>query len=197
MRFARWLSARGLWIAAAVAVVVFAVVGGGAGARGASGTAGAARGAGGVLPGRPGFSPSSRELRASVLRSRHADLSTGAMRVGAEVPWLRRAESDTFVAGSGRLVTKIYPLPVNYRTSTGSFAPINAGLVASGSSGYVQQANNLGVVLPASAADPAQVGEQAGSLSVGLVGASGAGTVSGTSVSFPNALPGVDCPTTL
>ena len=99
------------------------------------------------------------------------------------MPWLRRADSDTYVAGSGRLVTKIYPYPVNYRTSSGAFAPIDAGLVASGSS-YGQKANDLGVQLPQSAADPAKVSTGGGSLALSLSGVSGTGTVSGSTEKF-------------
>lgn len=121
--------------AALVVATVFGVVGSVAVASGSS--ARGARGAVGAVSAGWRFSATSRELRASVLRTRHADRSAPPVRAGAEVPWLRRADSDTFVAGSGRLVTKIYPSAVNYRTASGSFAPIDRTLVPSGS-GYVQ-----------------------------------------------------------
>jgi hypothetical protein len=67
--------------------------------------------------GRAGFAPTGEELRASALRTRHADRSVQPVTPGAQLPWLRRANANTFLAGSGRLLTKIYPYPVNYRTT--------------------------------------------------------------------------------
>ena len=115
--------------------------------------------------------------------------SQAPVKVGAEVPWLRKADSDTFLAGSGRLVTRIYPQPVNYKTSAGSFAPIDSSLVASGS-GWAQKANDLGVLLPGDASGAARVSDAAGGLSFSLVGASGVGSVSGQVESFPSAVAG-------
>jgi RHS repeat-associated protein len=140
---------------------------------------------------RRGFSPSAGEMRASSLRTRHAIAGQAPSQPGAELPWLRRANADTFEAGSGRLMTRIYPYPVNYKTGGGSFAPINTQLVASGS-GYAQTANNLGVHLPQSAANDAQVSDATGGLSFGLVGASGNAAASGGAVKFAGALSGVD-----
>jgi hypothetical protein len=88
-------------------------------------------------------------------------------------------------------MTKIYPFRVSYRTATGAFAAIDDRLVASGS-GYAQQANDLGVFLPGTAAGAGRVSDSAGGLSFGLQGASGSGSVSGTVESFSAALPGVD-----
>jgi hypothetical protein len=72
------------------------------------------------------------------------------LRVGAQVLRLRRRDSDTFWSGSGRLVTRVYATPVNYRTATGRYVPINTTLSRAGSgSGFVQAGNDLGVRLPA------------------------------------------------
>ena len=146
----------------------------------------------GVFAAGRGFSPTARELAASALRTPRATRALAPTKVGAKVPWLSRADSNTFVAGSGHLMAKIYPFPVNYRSSSsGAWTPINPALKAS-SSGYAQTANDLGVRLPTSAAASAKVADRAGGLSFGLVGASGTGTVAGTTETFPGALSGVD-----
>lgn len=79
--------------------------------------------------------------------------SVTGLHVGREIARLRRARSDTFrVSGDPQakmgLVTRIYPVPVNYRDASGRFVPINPALVSTGA-GFVQRANNLGVTLPA------------------------------------------------
>ena len=80
-------------------------------------------------------------------------------------------------------MSKVYPFAVNYRSSSGVFAPINAQLQRSGS-GYAQRANNLGVSLPSSASGLAHVADASGSLAFGLAGASGSGSVSGVVEKF-------------
>jgi hypothetical protein len=134
-------------------------------------------------PTHPGLVVRGAGVRASSLRTPHAVRSEAPAKAGAEVPWLRRANADTFVAGSGRLMTRIYPFAVNYRTSAGSFAPINTALKPAGA-GFVQRANDLGVSLPKSASAPARVSDRAGSLSFGLVGASGTRRVTGQVETF-------------
>jgi hypothetical protein len=66
--------------------------------------------------GRPGYSPTNAEVRASSLRTPHAVRSQAPAKPGAELPWLRRADVNTFQAGSGRLITRIYSTPINLRT---------------------------------------------------------------------------------
>jgi RHS repeat-associated protein len=137
------------------------------------------------------FSPSVSELGASALRTPGAMRSRVPAAAGARLSWLSRADSDTFEAGSGRLESRIYPTPVNYRTASGSFAAINPALTASGG-GYVQTANDLGVELPKNGATLARVSVARGSVAFGLVGASGVRHESGTTDAFSDALPGVD-----
>lgn len=131
----------------------------------------------GVVLGRPGFSASAREFRASLRHLRGAVRPSAAARPGARIARLSRARSNTYAAGSGRLTTRVYSEPVNYR-SHGRFLPINAGL-ARGDTGYRQHANNLGVLLPLSAAAPARVSVAGGSLRFALAGASGRRSVTG------------------
>jgi RHS repeat-associated protein len=140
--------------------------------------------------GRAGFSPTGKELSESVLRTRHDSRGHAPVSVGAKVPWLSRADSNTFVAKSGHLVARIYPFPINYRTRSGSWRTINAGLKPSGR-GYAQRANNLGVTLPKAAATPATVADTVGGLSFWLAGASKTGQLVGRSERFPHVLPGV------
>ena len=103
---------------------------------------------------------------------------------------MRRADADTFLAGDGRLVSKIYPFAVNYRSSAGSFAPIDPRLVRSGN-GYVQAANNLGLRLPAVASGPVSVRNRGGAVAFSLAGARGEGAVVGSTERFAAAAPGV------
>ncbi|MGH3602071.1 MAG: RHS repeat-associated core domain-containing protein [Pseudonocardiaceae bacterium] len=144
-----------------------------------------------LAAGRAGFSPTAKELAASTLRTARASRTLAPVKAGRKVPWLSRADSNTFVAGSGHLAAKIYPFPVNYRSAAGKWTAINTGLRTSGS-GYGQRANDLGVRLPRSAAEPARVADRSGGLSFGLAGAAGIGRVAGTTDRFTGALSGVD-----
>ncbi len=136
--------------------------------------------------GRGGFSPTPRQLRGSELRIPRVHGVATPMRAGTEVARLRRVNSDTFLAGSGRLVTRVYPFAVNYRTASGAFARIDGRLRPSGS-GYAQRANDLGVRLPATASSLARVSDAAGGLAFGLSGAAGTGRVSGRVETFAGA----------
>lgn len=167
----------------AVGLVALGIAGSGAGASPKRAPRRVGHPDGGFVPSRGGFSASARELSASARRAPRAKRVGAPVTAGAEVPGLRRADSDTFVAGSGRLVTKIYPSVVNYRTPSGSFAAIKPGLTAS-ASGYRQRANNLGVVLPKAASQLARVSDAGGGLMFGLQGATGLGSVSGTTDTF-------------
>ena len=163
---------------------------------GSSATAGVSRGVhvanhGLFTAGRPGFSPTAREVAGSARRAGRSGRSGLPVRVGARLGWLSRATSSTFVAGSGRLVTRIYSVPVNYKTSRGSFAAIDDGLVAT-ASGWRQRANDLGVRLPRSATQPARLSVAAGGLALRLAGSAGRGVTSGTVDRFMAARPGVD-----
>jgi len=131
------------------------------------------------MPARPGFAMSQGEVRASALRTRGATRSALPARVGALLPWLAKADSNTYMGANGHLVTEIFDSPVNYLSSSGWYVPINTALRA-GRSGFVQQANDLGVVLPRAADGLVRVASQRGRLAFGLVGASGGGRVSGS-----------------
>ena len=136
-------------------------------------------------------SRSARALRGSWIKTRGVVRSQAPVTAGAELPWLRKADSRTFVAGSGRLVTRIYPFAINYRTGKHEFSAINPDLVATGA-GYRQAANGLGITLPQSASGGVHVGTGASALSFGLAGAFGRGVVSGAVERFADAGSGIE-----
>ena len=138
-------------------------------------------------------SRSAAQLRTSSRRVPGVRKADAVAKPGGEVVSLRRRDSDTFLAGDGRLVTRIYPSAVNYPTKSGALAPINTALVTDSSgSGYAQKANGLGVVLPKNAKDPASLSDSGGGLSVSVKGAKGSGVVSGSGETFAGALSGVN-----
>src|SRR5579884_3671805 len=142
-----------------------------------------------AMPARPGFSMSPQELGASALRTGGAHRSVLPSRVGSLLPWLSRADSNTYMGPGGRLVTEIFEAPVNYLSSSGSYVPIDAAL-RMGTAGFVQRANDLGMVLPRSAAGFIRVASRRGSLRFGLLGASGSGSVAGSVERFSGGEPG-------
>jgi YD repeat-containing protein len=135
--------------------------------------------------------PSSR--RTTVAVSRHLPGARGhspVTKIGARVKWLDKANSNTYVAGSGHLATKVYPLAVNYRTRKGAFSTINPRLVRAG---HVlrERANNLGVRVPMNANRALHVGGRGRALSIKLAGASGAGHLAGMTETYGRVEPGV------
>jgi RHS repeat-associated protein len=191
MGFVRGLSVRRAWMFAAL-VVACGFVGSATVASASLQPAGVKVNPSGPFAlGKGGFRPSAVSMGARSLRVPGGRGQSPVTTVGGEVPWLRRADADTFMAGSGRLMTKIYPFAVNYRTASGAFSPIDNQLVASGS-GYAQKANDLGVLLPGTAAGQAKVSDSSGSLAFGLSGATGTGSVSGAVEKFSAVSPGVD-----
>ncbi|MHB8688127.1 MAG: RHS repeat-associated core domain-containing protein [Candidatus Dormibacteraceae bacterium] len=111
-----------------------------------------------------------------------------------EIPALRTRFSDTFaVSGGFELIN--YSGPINYATSAGTWQPIDNTLVASSTPGFRWQnaANSYSVLLPSSlGAGPVKFVDANGSLSFRLAGAgSSAGQLSGSTVTYSNALPGV------
>jgi RHS repeat-associated protein len=139
---------------------------------------------------RHGFAGAQRTLQASARKIPGARHGAPPARLGAAVPWLRRADSNTFMAGGGRLVTRVYPQPINYRARGGHFLPIQNRLVRSGGR-YVQAANGLGISFPGSAGGAVRLHDNMGTVSLGLVGARGRAQVSNYDEQFAGALPGV------
>jgi RHS repeat-associated protein len=139
---------------------------------------------------RRGFAQSRRSLAASSGKLPGARRGHPLVHLGAAVPWLRRADSNTFMAGAGRLVTRVYPEPINYRNGK-RFVPIQTRLV-SAAGRYVQAANGLGVSFPGLAGGAVRLRDGYGTVSLQVLGARGRGSVSKYSERFTGALPGVN-----
>jgi RHS repeat-associated protein len=111
-----------------------------------------------------------------------------------EVPRLRTRYSRTYAVGDGTFEAQVSTGPINFQDASGAWQPIDNTLVASTETGYAwrNKANRYTVSLPANLAG-APIRIQRGSvwLSFRLVGANAAGQVSGNTVTYPDALPGV------
>ncbi|GAA5178696.1 polymorphic toxin-type HINT domain-containing protein [Rugosimonospora acidiphila] len=107
----------------------------------------------------------------------------------------RGAYDTTYANTDGTETTEFSSTPVNYRSTDGSWAPIDPRLVPAGG-GWRNAADSVGVRLAgrADAADLASVSFDAGhAMAFALQGAAGvAGAASGSAVTYPGARPGVD-----
>ena len=107
---------------------------------------------------------------------------------------LRTRNSRTFSNGGRQLTTLVYPDSVNYRDASGAWQPIDNSLVKTGLAHYAYQnkANRYTVYLPADLASaPIRITFGASWLTFSLQGAKGTGTMTGSTASYRNALPGV------
>jgi large repetitive protein len=106
------------------------------------------------------------------------------------------ANSDMYQNADGSYTKHVYPEPVNYKNSSGSWAAINTNLAAGTGGRWQESANSTGVGFAPKANDPAlsSVSFGAGlSLSYGLAGAAAVtGTASGSQVTYPGVLPATD-----
>ncbi len=123
------------------------------------------------------------------LRSTKADSGPSSSPTGAPDWALSTAYSDTWRPRRGPRVTRIYESPVNFRTSTGQWRPIETGLV-SGLGGYQNAANTFSLRIPESITAGVGISEAGESLSFTLKGASTTpAEVSGSRASFRSVLP--------
>ncbi len=110
-----------------------------------------------------------------------------------EIPALRTQTSDTYaVSGGNELIS--YSGPINYKGAQGSWQPIDDSLVTSNVAGFAWQnkANGFSLLLPPNLGGPVEFKDASGSVSFQLQGAGSAtGQVSGSMVTYPNAIPGV------
>ncbi|TMC54270.1 MAG: DNRLRE domain-containing protein [Chloroflexi bacterium] len=114
--------------------------------------------------------------------------------VGAEKPTLRTRNSRTFSSGGRQLTTLVYAGSVNYRDASGSWQAIDNSLVKTGVPQYAFQnrANSYTVYLPADIGTaPIRIASGSSWLTFSLLGAKGAGSISGSTAKYSNALPGV------
>jgi RHS repeat-associated protein len=111
----------------------------------------------------------------------------------AEVTSLRTRTSRTYLVDGGYDAV-ISGGSVNYQASTGALQPISNSLVASSVPGYAwqNQGNWYALLLPKIlSAAPVEFRSAVGTISFQLEGAGGTATVSGASITYVNALPGL------
>jgi YD repeat-containing protein len=127
----------------------------------------------------------------SAAGSAHPAAATG-VHVVRELKGLRTANSDTFLQSDGSRVARIYSTPVNYRTGSGGWQPIDDTLQA-GADGWHAAAAPTPVTLPSSlGAGAISIGGKAKSISLQLEHASARqGHAAGSSVTYPESQPGV------
>lgn len=73
----------------------------------------------------------------------------------SELPEKRTATSDTYELHSGRLETRVYGVPVNYKDAEGEWQPIDEGLEEADGGEIVNGANSVDVRLPSELQDGA------------------------------------------
>ena len=112
------------------------------------------------------------------------------------VPSATTAQSVLYKNADGSYTRHVYPGPVNYKTSSGSWAQINEDLVAGSGGRWQEKANSIGASFAAEGSQSlgtltADGGAQ--SVSFSLAGASSVtGVTSGSSVTYPGILPQTD-----
>jgi RHS repeat-associated protein len=107
------------------------------------------------------------------------------------------AQTDLYKNADGSYTRKVWSNPVNYRTATGSWAPIDTTLVHGSGSRWQEKANSLAVSFAASGSDQSlgTLGTASGAqqVSFSLAGAANvAASTSGTTVTYPAILPDTD-----
>ncbi|HEY9472298.1 MAG TPA: DUF6531 domain-containing protein, partial [Mycobacteriales bacterium] len=123
-------------------------------------------------------------------------------RTSTELPKRRGAHERTYANVDGTQTSVFSTAPVNYRRPDGSWAPIDPRLVPAGSSaggsagGWHNAADSVDIRLAGRASAPTLVRlglDTDHAVGFSLYGASGvAGRVAGESVTYPDAMPGVD-----
>jgi hypothetical protein len=107
---------------------------------------------------------------------------------------LQSAYATTTIAPNGLHQTVLSSVPMNYKDSSGTWQAINNALAATPSGGWHNTANSVAVQLPTDLSSPVTLAN-GGTSSIGftLVGANHAaaneGTVSGSTATYPDALP--------
>jgi RHS repeat-associated protein len=102
--------------------------------------------------------------------------------------------SETVLNEDGTYTTTIYPAPINYQNPEGDWVPIDNTLVPSSEPGFAWEnaANGYGVLLPANLQDgPVRMELGAEWIELTMIGAIGTGSVSESTATYAEALPGV------
>jgi len=114
---------------------------------------------------------------------------------GAEKLSLRTRNSRTIGSGGRQLTTLVYPESINYRDASGTWQAIDNSLVKTSLARYTFQnkANRYIAYLPSDIAGaPIRITLGSSWLTFSLQGARGAGSISGSVMTYRNALPGVN-----
>jgi hypothetical protein len=107
------------------------------------------------------------------------------------------ATAELYKNADGSYTRKVWPGPVNYQTASGAWAPIDETLAQGSGGRWREKANSVDASFAAASNDSSLVtaGNADGTqqVSFSLAGAGNvAGTASGSSVTYPGALPGTD-----
>ncbi len=144
----------------------------------------------GELPAWAPRTPDGSETYTSGLAQHGFDPATSTLdQSGATV------QSDLFKNADGSFTRKVWPVPVNYKTSSGAWAAIDPSLVQGAGGRWQERANSLSVNFAATGSDPAlaTVAIPGGpdQVSFSLAGAGNvAAAASGSAVTYPGILPG-------
>ncbi len=112
---------------------------------------------------------------------------------GEAMPQLATAYSNTWRLPRRAMVSRIYPVPVNYRASDGAFHAIENRLVPAPLGGYENEANSFSLKLPTSLASGVSLTSGNRSASFALEGAKEAmPSVAGTTATYAEALQSTD-----
>ena len=110
------------------------------------------------------------------------------------------ATSDLYRNADGSYTRHVYASPVNYKTSSGAWVPIDTGLAGGSDGRWHERANSMAVSFAARADNPALGSVAFGNanaaslgLSFGLAGAAAVpGSAAGPQVTYPGVLPNTD-----
>jgi RHS repeat-associated protein len=123
-------------------------------------------------------------------RAEAAPLAPGRV----EVPSLRTRYSKTYRTPEGFLEAAVSSGPVNYQDAGGAWQPIDDGLQSSSVPGYAweNKADRYRVLLPSNLSGaPIRIERGSTFISFKITGAAAPGVVSGNTVAYANAFPGV------
>lgn len=114
-------------------------------------------------------------------------------KLAKELVALRTPASRTYVTDQGTQATIYWSAPIESQDATGAWHLIDPSLQPTLGGGWHDASDSASLQLPAALGPaPVTVTTPSSTVSFSLVGAAAPGTVSGTTVTYPEALPGVD-----